>query len=198
MCFRNNTKNTKIWWCLCSVQTLLFASECWKCILEKAQISIFFQKLTSSMFASCTFATNFFLLYLLQSFCHLLKILLETLEVQYVPWSHTQHLADMMSRSHPPTAFLPVGQEKLEKFWLETKKDDALQVLKTTILKGWPEDKSKFPPLVTPYYNVGDELSIYDGLVFRGEWLVVPQRLRAEVKRELHASHAGVYVDIRT
>ena len=94
--------------------------------------------------------------------------------------------------------FLPVGQEKLEKFRLETKKDDTQQVLKTTILKGWPEDKSKVPPLLTPNYNVGDELSIYDGLVFRGEWLVMSQRLRAEVKRELHASHAGVYVDIRT
>jgi len=94
--------------------------------------------------------------------------------------------------------FLPVGQEKLEKFQLETKKDNTRQVLKTTTLKGWPEDKSKVPPLVTPYYNVTDELSIYDGLVFRGEWLVVPQGLRADVKRELHASYAGVYADIRT
>lgn len=94
--------------------------------------------------------------------------------------------------------FLPVGQEKLEKFRLETKKDNTRQVLKTTILKGWPEDKSKVPPLVTPYYNVRDELSVYDGLVFREERLVVPQGLRADVKRELHASHAGVYVDIRT
>lgn len=52
---------------------------------------------------------------------------------------------------------------------------------------------------MTPNYNVKDKLSIYDGLVFREEWLVVPQGLsRADEKRELHASHAGVYVDIRT
>ena len=54
-----------------------------------------------------------------------------------------------------------------------------MQVLKTT-------------PLVTPYYSVRDELSIYDGLVFKGERLVEPQTLRAEIKKELHASHAGV------
>ena len=37
-----------------------------------------------------------------------------------------------------------------------------------------------------------DELSIYDGLVFKGEQLVILQQLRAEIKRDLHASHAGV------
>ena len=67
-----------------------------------------------------------------------------------------------------------------------------MQVLTTTTLKGWPEDKSGVPPLVTPYYSVRDELSIYDGVVFMGEQLVVPQALRAEIKKELHTSHAGV------
>ena len=88
--------------------------------------------------------------------------------------------------------FLPIGQERLEKFRLETERDGTMQVLKTTILKGWPEEKSGVSPLVTPYYSVRDELSIYDGLVFKGERLVVPQALRAEIKKELHASHAGV------
>ena len=37
-----------------------------------------------------------------------------------------------------------------------------------------------------------DELGIYDGLVFRGEWLFVLQGLRTGIKRELHASHAGM------
>ena len=55
-------------------------------------------------------------------------------------------------------------------------------------------DKSKFPSLMTRYYSGRDELSIYEGLVFRGEWLVVPRGLRADIKRELHASHAGVGV----
>ena len=45
---------------------------------------------------------------------------------------------------------------------------------------------------MTPYYSGRDELSIYEGLVFSGERLVVPQGLRADIKRELHASNAGV------
>ena len=85
-----------------------------------------------------------------------------------------------------------MGQGRLQKFRLETEKDDILQALKTTILKGWPEDKSKVSSQLTPYYSMRDELSIYDGLVFKGERLVVPQQLRAEIKKDLHASHAGV------
>ena len=127
----------------------------------------------------------------------LLRSLAYDIEVQYI-LSHIKHLADMMSRSYLPTnsqdaysvfkvmnavQFFPMGQETLQKFWLEKKK---------TILKGWPEDNSKVPPLVSPYNSVRDELGIYDGLVFRGGWLVVLQGFRTGIKRELHASHAGM------
>ena len=119
----------------------------------------------------------------------LLTSLAYDIEVQYVR-GRTQHLADMMSRSYLPKdsqdtysefevvnaiQFIAMGQEKLEHFRLETEQDDTLEVLKTTILKGRQEDKPKVLPLVTPYYCVSDEINSYDGLVFRGERLVVPQ-----------------------
>ena len=37
-----------------------------------------------------------------------------------------------------------------------------------------------------------DELGMYDGLVFKGELLMVPQGLRAEIKKDINISHAGV------
>ena len=45
---------------------------------------------------------------------------------------------------------------------------------------------------MSPFNSVRDELGIYDGLVFRGGWLVVLQGFRTGIKRELHASHAGM------
>ena len=51
-----------------------------------------------------------------------------------------------------------------------------------------PKDLTSADPLL----HHGDELSIYDGLVFKGERLVVPRGLRAEIKKDIHASHAGV------
>ena len=78
----------------------------------------------------------------------LLRSLAYDIEVQYVP-GRTQHLAGMMSRSYLPAKgqgiysefegvnavqFLPIGQERLEKFRLKTERDSTMQVLKTTIL----------------------------------------------------------------
>ena len=62
-----------------------------------------------------------------------------------------------------------------------------IELLMETILK----DRSKVSPEQTPCYNMS-WLSIYDGLVFKGKRLVVPQGLRAEIKKDIRASHAGV------
>lgn len=83
-------------------------------------------------------------------------------------------------------------QERVQTIQLETARDETLQLLKATILEGWPKDRSKIPAQLIPYYSMRDELSIYDGLVFKDERLVVPQGLRAEIRKDIHASHAGV------
>ena len=82
--------------------------------------------------------------------------------------------------------------KKIQKLQFETSKEETLQLLKATILEDWPEKRSKLLPQLTPYYVVRDELGVYDGLVFKGERLVVPQGLRAEIKKDIHVSHAGV------
>ena len=81
----------------------------------------------------------------------LLRSLAFDIDVQYTP-GHTQLLADMMSRSFLPAdgqssssefKFLPMRQERVQKVQLETAKDETLQLLMDTILKGWAEDRSK-------------------------------------------------------
>ena len=136
----------------------------------------------------------------------LLRILAYDIDVRYTP-GHTQHLAEMMSRSFIPAGnqetpnefeainaiqFLPMRPEKIQKLQLETSKDETLQLPKATVLEDWLGERSKLPPQLTPYYDVRDELGIYDGLVFKGERFVVPQGLRAEIKKDIHVSHAGV------
>ena len=95
----------------------------------------------------------------------LLRILAYDIDVQYTP-RHTQHLADMMSRSFIPVGnrgtpsefeainavqFLPMRPEKIQKLQLENLKDETLQLLKATILEGWPEEPSKLLPQLSPY-----------------------------------------------
>ena len=49
-----------------------------------------------------------------------------------------------------------------------------------------------FPSIISPYFNTRDEMSIQDGLIFKGERVVVPRASRSELLRRIHSSHLGV------
>ena len=84
------------------------------------------------------------------------------------------YIADLLSRAYlPEVGFeddkefelvnmvktLPINQKKQEEIRQETEADQALQVLKSLILKGWPDDKSDLPIQASPYYSYRDELT---------------------------------------
>ena len=77
--------------------------------------------------------------------------------------------------------YLPVLEERLPQIQQDTKADDSLQVLKAVIQKGWPEHKSNVPSVISPYFNMRDEMLIQDGLIFKGECVVVPRASRSEL-----------------
>ena len=101
-------------------------------------------------------------------------------------------LADTLSRAYLPSCTqvesefetinmmncLPISETKLLQIQRETEKDESLQALKAVIQQGWPEDKSALPPVVSPYFNMRDEMSVQDGLIFKGERVVVPKAAR--------------------
>ena len=53
-----------------------------------------------------------------------------------------------------------------------TEEDHELQELIKVILTGWPEDTSQVPNSAVLYYNVRDELTVQNGLIFRGKRVV--------------------------
>ena len=134
----------------------------------------------------------------------LLRAMAYDIDVQYLR-GKDNYVADPLSRAYLPQK---KGQESLERVSsithlslpdeeiLEmrecTAEDESLQALKQTILNGWPEQKNQLSPLVTPYFSVRDELTVVDGIVFRGERLVVPKKMRQKVKADLHVGHSGV------
>ena len=66
-----------------------------------------------------------------------------------------------------------------------------MSILKEVILQGWPVNKSQVPVQVAPYFTFRDELTVHDGLVFKGERVVVPVSLRQSFKERLHSTHLG-------
>ncbi|CAB4009413.1 Hypothetical predicted protein [Paramuricea clavata] len=88
--------------------------------------------------------------------------------------------------------YLPISEERLLQIQRETENDESLQVLKAVIQQGWPEQKSALPNIISPYYNMRDEMSVQNGLIFKGERVVVPRAIRSDLMKRVHNAHLGV------
>ena len=127
------------------------------------------------------------------------------IKVTYCPGKH-MYLADTLSRAYMPTTegnvdefeqvnatqFVSITDSRLEAIRRATDADDSLVTLKSVILEGWPAEKSRVSPLAQPYFSVRDELAIHDGLIFRGERVVIPASQRKILKEKIHSSHLGI------
>ena len=87
---------------------------------------------------------------------------------------------------------LPISEARLKEFKEGTASDDTLQILMSTVLEGWPSTLDKVPAEVKPYFQFQDEITAQNGLLFKGERLIVPAKLRKEMMEKVHSSHLGV------
>ena len=87
---------------------------------------------------------------------------------------------------------LPIRDERLQRIREETETDETLQMLKRIIIQGWPSERDAVHELLTPYYSYRDELAVQDGLIFKGERVIIPINLRKEMKEKIHSSHLGI------
>ena len=90
-----------------------------------------------------------------------------------------------------------MSAEQLNQFKQSSSGDPVLQVLRETILRGWPNSKMEVPESVHTYLDIRDELTTQDDMIFKGQQVVVPVALRREMIRACHASHIGIEGCIR-
>ena len=117
------------------------------------------------------------------------------------------YLADTLSRAHLPAvntcafthlleetdhrALLAIPPDQLERVKQASADDLVLTELRATIQAGWPEHKSQVSESVVAYYDVRDELTVQDSLVFKGPLIVIPNTLRKEMIELVHSTHIG-------
>lgn len=124
------------------------------------------------------------------------------LKVKYVPGQQIP-VGDALSRASlqetepdmkPITVnmvdHIAISEEKYRAF--QTHTANELSELHHLILKGWPDTKNELPHSVREYWTVRDELSVSDGIVYRGMRLVVPPSLRKAMLQYIHRSHYGI------
>ena len=85
-----------------------------------------------------------------------------------------------------------IGGKWNSKIEMATQQDPDLQALRRVILEGWPQDRQNSSSEVQPYWDFKDELSTYNGIVYKGERIVIPRDMRPQILEILHKPHLGI------
>ena len=119
------------------------------------------------------------------------------------------NLADALSRAFLPetketlvpdlevnevnlTAHLPISPERYLELQTATANDSVMQVLQDIVLEGWPSKRVEVPLEIRQYWTFREEISCIDGLLFKGQKLIVPHAPRAQMLEKIHESHQGI------
>lgn len=96
--------------------------------------------------------------------------------------------------THEISNMTQISPPKMEKIKQHTTTDRELQsVIKTvTSPTGWPNLKSQVDPVVKPYFDFQEELNVIDGILYKGQRVVIPISMRPEALKILHAAHQGM------
>ncbi|KAK3107228.1 hypothetical protein FSP39_009902 [Pinctada imbricata] len=87
---------------------------------------------------------------------------------------------------------LPVTPQRLGLIQKHTAEDSVLGELGKTIANGCPNEKQDVSPNIASYFDDRDELSMQNGVIFKGERAVIPQVLRRDMLNRIHSSHIGI------
>ena len=111
-------------------------------------------------------------------------------------------VADTLSRYAPLIApevaldlaihHVHITPEKKKVFQKCIQEDPLLRSLAETILAGWPEDITDLPNALRPYHDHRNILTVEDGLILRGEALIIPPPEREKVLASIHEGHMGI------
>ncbi|XP_048257540.1 uncharacterized protein K02A2.6-like [Haliotis rufescens] len=131
----------------------------------------------------------------------LLRVQPYDVTIKYRPGSMME-VADALSRSPGKTSktidldirvdLTQFSDKKIQSLKEETSKDATLQALKEIILEGWPERPKQLPAPIRPYWAYRDELSIEDGLLLKGDCVIIPTSMKQEILGKLHEAHQGI------
>ena len=87
--------------------------------------------------------------------------------------------------------FIRFSDDRVKAIKEETANDPTLQGLKCTIVQGWPENIKDVPTPIRQYWSFRDELSVEDGVVMKGQRVVIPDSMKEDILEQLHYGHMG-------
>ena len=130
------------------------------------------------------------------------------IQVIYCPGSEIP-VADALSRLHLPETdpdtkhdskfavlsffrSVPIRDNKIQQIIEQTTIDQNLQVLVKTIAEGWSDHPHECNTAILKFWNHRDELTYMDGVILKGNGIIIPETLQNNILNKLHASHLGM------
>lgn len=114
-------------------------------------------------------------------------------------------MADALSRAHLPESEPPLTDDLLEVMTVQVlssrrtdelrnavKSDITCQQLSEVIVHGWPSTSKELPQQLRPFFSMKEELTLEDGLLLRGQRLMIPAALQKFYVGQLHQGHPGI------
>ncbi|GFR71336.1 Pol polyprotein [Elysia marginata] len=90
------------------------------------------------------------------------------------------------------TSSWPVSGEKLTEIRKKTQEDVILEAAFDYTMVGWPAYKEDVKLATRELYGVRNELSVVDGLLLRGDCVIIPYKMRKEILDRIHDGHPGI------
>ena len=122
-------------------------------------------------------------------------------QIRYRPGKEMA-LADTLSRQPCPDnktieldvqiSYAQFSTRKLDDLRRETRNDSELQNLLKVIVDGWPDRQRDVHPQLRSFWAYRDELVADDGIVLKGNRIVMPESLHSETLAKLHEAHQGI------
>ena len=100
--------------------------------------------------------------------------------------------SDISAHVDSITSTWPASDAYLERVRVETSKDTCLSTALQYTKTGWPQHKTDVMLAARDLYAVRGELSTWNGILMRGERIVIPNVMKREVMDKIHQGHLGI------
>lgn len=87
---------------------------------------------------------------------------------------------------------LPIVDDRVKDIVRATIHDVDLKILTHLIMNGFPNNIHDVRESLRPFFKVKNDLTVQNGLVFKGQRIVIPVALRADMLKRLHYAHSGI------
>ena len=86
---------------------------------------------------------------------------------------------------------LPATERQLERIRIHQEEDEECRQAAAYSKEGWPSRQS-LSGVMKHYYSIVAEISVHNGLLMRGNRIVIPASLRLEMFDRIHTGHQGI------